>query len=221
MSAASLVTKPTFTLADRLRIQQTSVTAKDYQIIGTLTDVVFEGQRDTRGLSGSRARYANANQANLVTDGLKPFSERQARLWSSISLTWLSHKQGPMLALSRDRRDLLFPQGWVRLPAIPDPTWVPKSAGEIAPRIPQLLTGCPIVGDRVTDKITDRTGKVYGVIHPIVELCVMMLGGGNAPGAFGRIRGQVDTADGTHLALLIAEDQSEAYFVGGRFSFGG
>jgi len=50
----------------------------------------------------------------------------------------------------------------------------------------------------------------------------VMLSG--AQGGFGRIRGGVDPADGTHLALLIDDsdpNQLQGYFVGGRFQFGG
>lgn len=219
MSSASILTPSTFTLADRLKFQQESMRRKEYVTIGKLTDIVFEAQRSTKGLSQSRARYTNSRQAGMLPESLKPFSERQAVLWASTTLTWLNHKNAPLIALSRDHRDLLFPSGLTPLPAIPDPTWVPTSTDEIAPRIPQLLTGCHIVGDRVADKIKARDGKTWGVIHPILELCVMMPNGG--VGGFGRIRGGVDPADGTHLALLINEDQTEAYFVGGRFQFGG
>jgi hypothetical protein len=61
---------------------------------------------------------------------------------------------------------------------------------------------------------------VYGIIHPVLELCVMLMG---AVGTFARIRGGVDPADGTHLALLIDDSnplQLQGYFVGGRFQFG-
>jgi len=154
-------------------------------------------------------------------DGSKPFSEAQTILWYSLCLDWLGHKKAPIIAISRDRQDLLLPQGLTPLPDLPDPRWVPAHAGEIAPRIPQLLTGCKVVGDRVTDKITGRDGRVYGVLHPIVELCVML---GGAQGGFGRIRGAVDPSDGTHLALLIEDSDPRAmaaYFVGGRFQLGG
>jgi hypothetical protein len=220
MSSASILTRPTFTLADRLRIQQEAARDRQYIPIGRLTSVVFEAQRSTRGLSGSRPRYVRAGQEKSTPEAMKPFSERQTVLWASITLDWLTHKNAPLLAVSRDRKDLLFPHGLTPLPPIPDPRWVPKDATDIAPRIPQLLTGCPVVGDRVTDKITNRQGRVYGVIHPVTELCVMLM---HAGGAFGRITGHVDPADGTHLALLIDDSDPthlEAYFVGGRFQFG-
>lgn len=218
---STVITKPTFTLADRLKIQQQRYRDKDYIVVGRLTTVIFEGQRDTAGLSQSRARYQNAAQAGQVSDAMAPFSEKQTVLWASITLDWLTHKNAPLLAISRDQQDILLPQGMTPLPPIPDPRWVPKVAGETPVRIPQLLTGCPVVGDRVRDKITARDGRVYGVLHPIRELCIMLAG---VQRGFGRIRGRVDPADGTHLALLIDDSnprQMQGFFVGGKFSLGG
>src|SRR5271163_585524 len=205
VAAPSLICRSPFALADRLKIQQETVRNKQMLIVGRLTGVVFEGQRSTKGLSQSKARYHNPYQAKHTSDALKPFSERQAELWSSITLDWLTHRNAPILAVSRDHQDLLLPRGLSRLPDIPDPRWQPKHAqqacpnhkdgcsGCVAPRIPQLLTGCPVVGDRVRDKITSREGRVYGVIHPITELAILV-GGGS--GNFARIRGGVDS-DGT------------------------
>lgn len=220
MSAAAVITKPTFTLADRLKVQQQTVRDKNYVCVGRLTSVVFEAQRDTRGLSQSKKRWANSEQYKTTPEAMAPFSLKQATLWASITLDWLTHKNAPVLAVSRDRRDLLLPNGMGTLPPIPDPRWTPKDANSIAPRIPQLLTGCPVVGDRVRDKITARDGRVYGIIHPVLEMCVMIMGAG---GTFARIRGRVDPSDGTHLALLIDDSnphQLQGYFVGGGFQFG-
>lgn len=220
-ASAAVVTKPSFTLADRLRIQQQRSHDKDYVVIGRLTTVVFEAQRNQSGFSQSRPRYSNSDQAKYTPDPMKPFSEKQTILWSSITLDWLSHKNAPVIAVSRDQQDLLLPSGMTPLPDIPDPRWMPKHAGEIAPRLPQKLVGCPVVGDRVRDMIKGRDGKSYGILHPILELCVMLSG---VNGAFGRIRGAVDPSDGTHLALMIDDSnphQMQGYFVGGRFTFGG
>lgn len=219
--SASVLTRPTFTLTDRLKIQQQRVRDKDYIVVGRLTSVVFEAQRNISGLSQAQPRYANAEQSKNMSEAMKPFSEKQTVLWASITLDWLTHKKAPLIAISRDRQDLILPQGMTPLPDIPDPRWMPKSATDTVPRIPQLLTGCPVVGDRVRDKITSRDGKKYGVIHPVLELCVMLAG---VQGGFGRIKGGVDHADGTHLALLIDDsnpEQMQAYFVGGKFTFGG
>lgn len=236
MASAAIITKPTFTLANRLKIQQETVRAANYIHIGRLTSIVFEAQRPTAGLSQSRARWNNPRQATELRyqPGLHPFSEMQAKLWASITLDWLTHKNAPILAVSRDQRDLLLPKGLTPLPPIPDPRWVPRHApqacpvskkhgcsGCVATRIPQRLTGCPVVGDRVRDKITSREGRVYGVLHPIVEMCVLL---GGQQGGFARIRGGVDPADGTHLSLLIDDsnpDNLEGFFVGGRFQLGG
>jgi len=225
---ASIITRPTFTLADRLKIQQERIRNRDYIIMGRLMAVVFEAQRDISGLSQSRPRYSNSAQATLMTDAMKPFSEKQTVLWQSTTLDWLSHKNGPVLARSKDRRDLLLPQGLTPLPAIPDPRWVPlhalascpKGASGcskcIAPRIPQRLTGCPVVGDRVRDKITNRNGQVFGILHPVIILSYMAVDN-EGVGHFAKVRCGVDAADGTHMALLM-DDDNKAFFVGGTFS---
>jgi hypothetical protein len=223
-ASAAVLTKPTFTLADRLKIQQDRARNREYILVGRLTSVVFEAQRDLTGFSQSRARWHNSAQEKAInrdSPAMAPFSEKQTVLWSSITLDWLSHKNAPLIAISRDRHDLLLPNGMTPLPDIPDPRWAPRKATDTCPRIPQLLTGCPVVGDRVRDKITARDGRVYGVLHPVLELCIMLAG---VQGGFGRIRGGVDPSDGTHLALLIDDSnplQMHGYFVGGRFTFGG
>lgn len=223
MAAPSVIAKPAFTLADRIKIQQETMRLKGYIVIGRLTSIVFEAQRSTKGFSQSRARWNNPSQAKELANqpGLHPFSESQAKLWASITLDWLTHKNAPVIAVSRDQRDLLLPFGMTPLPPIPDPRWVAKSATDVCPRIPQKLVGCPVVGDRVRDMIKARDGHTFGVIHPILEMCVML---GGAQGGFARIRGGVDPTDGTHLSMLIDDanpDQLEAYFVGGRFQLGG
>jgi hypothetical protein len=219
--SAAVLTRPTFTLADRLKIQQERARNRDYITIGRLTSVLFEAQRKITGLSQARPRWNNPEQAKHVPDHMAPFSEKQTVLWCSITLDWLSHKNAPLIAISRDRQDILLPHGMTPLPDIPDPRWTPKHANDVVPRIPQLLTGCPVVGDRVRDKITSRDGRVYGVLHPVLELCVMLAG---VQGGFGRIKGGVDPSDGTHLALLIDDSdptQLQGFFVGGKFTFGG
>ena len=221
-AAAAVVTKPTFRLADRMKIQEETIRERRYTIIGRLTSVLFEGQRKMKGFSQARPRYQNREQEKqLAGTTMAPFSKEQLILWSSVTLDWLTQKNAPQLAISHDRQDLLLPFGLTPLPPIPDPRWMPKTAEEIAPRIPQLLTGCPVVGDRVRDMLKDRTGHVYGILHPIVQLQIML---GGIQGGFGKISGGVDPADGTHLALVIDDADPEhmrGYFVGGKFQFGG
>lgn len=226
--APSVVANPSFTVANRIKIQQETIRAKNYIPIGRLLSVLFEGPRDISGLSQSRPRYQNARQAAHISDAMKPFSEMQAKLFASISLDFLTYKQGPLIAISRDKKDLLLPHGLGELPRIPDPHWTPDHAfaacpnsnagcsGCVAPRIAQRLTGCPIVGDRVRDKVTARDGRVYGVIHPVNQLMLFLLQG---QGHFFKIGGYPDT-DGSHLTLMI-DDEMNGYFVGGRFQFGG
>lgn len=221
MATAAVVTKPTFRLADRMKIQDQLIRERRYTVVGRLTSVLFEGQRKMKGFSQARPRYQNREQEKqLAGTTMAPFSKEQLILWSSVTLDWLTQKNAPQLAISADRQDLLLPFGLTPLPPIPDPRWTPKNANDIAPRIPQRLTGCPVVGDRVRDMLKDRTGHVYGVLHPIMQLQIMLAG---VQGGFGRIMGGVDPADGTHLALVIDDANPEflrAYFVGGRFQFG-
>ena len=235
-ASAHVIVTSSFKLADRIKIQLETLRAKRYTVIGRLTTIVFEAQRSTSGYSQSQARWHNARQAKELKNqpGLHPMSERGAVLWSGISLDYLHHSNAPLIAISHDQQDLLLPNGLNPLPAIPDPRWVPSHAqhscpkstkngckGCVPPRIPQLLVGCPVVGDRVRDKITARDGHVYGVIHPVRELCVVQ---GGSQGAFGKIRSVANPLDGTHLSLLLDDqnpEQMEGYFVGGRFQLGG
>jgi len=232
-ATASVITRPTFTLADRIKIQQQRIREKDYIVLGRLSAVLFEAQRNISGFSQSRPRYANREQQaefarNPQNAAMAPFSESQSVLWQSTTLDWLQPKNGPLLARSKDRRDLLLPEGLPALPDIPDPRWTPEHTYSacpkgnsgcskcIAPRIPQRLTGCPIVGDRVRDKITARNGHIFGILHPITLLS-FVANGPDGVGHFAKIRGHVDQSDGTHMALLI-DDEMHGYFVGGTFS---
>jgi hypothetical protein len=226
--APAVVAKPDFTVAERIKIQDEAIREKNYIVVGRLLSVIFEGPRNIAGLSQSRPRYQSSRQAAFVSDGLKPFSEIQAKLFASISLDWLTYKNAPVFAISKDKRDLLLPLGMGALPPIPDPRFTPDHAvaacpntkdgckGCLAPRIPQLLTGCPVVGDRVQTKVTARDGRVYGVISPVNQIMLFMLAG---QGHFLKIAGLPDV-DGSHLTMMI-DDENHAYFVGGRFQLGG
>ena len=226
-ASAAIVAKPTFAVSQRMEIQKQTIRTRDYITLGRLTAVLFEAQRDITGLSQSRPRYTNTAQANQLPEHMKPFSEKQNVLWQSTTLDWLDGKRGPMVARSRDRKDLLLPQGLTPLPPIPDPRFVSDHAlsvcprgkdgcsGCMAPRIAQKLTGCPIVGDRVKHKITERNGHVWGILHPILALSVVVFGP-DGLGHFTNIRCGVDQSDHTHMALLI-DDDLNAFFVGGSF----
>ncbi len=205
MQGATVITNPTFTLADRLKVQGERTSAREYTVIGKLMSIHWEARRNISGLSQSRS------------PGFDSLSEKQRILWASLALDWLDHKKAPTIAVSRDRRDYLLPMGLTPLPAIPDPRWLPKRAGEIAPRIPQPLVGCPVVGDRACGQLRNSRGVTYLVIQPITELALMLFSGG---GGFGRLRGMVDPADGTHPALLIDPETFTAHFVGGQFGLG-
>ena len=230
-----------FRLADRIKIQCEKIRKRDYIVFGRLTAVHWAAPRDITGLSQSRPRYTNSAQVHAIddaiakhlltphqADALKPFSEMQNILWQSCTLDWLGASGGPIIARSRDHRDWLLPAGLTPLPPIPDPRFVPGHALAncpassngcnqcIAPRIPQLYVGCPIVGDRVQHKITARNGYTMGVVHPVLELSVVVwTPDGN--GHFLRLRAGEDNVDRSSPALLI-DDQDRGFFVGGIFS---
>jgi hypothetical protein len=214
----AIVTRSGITLTDRIRIQQQRIRDREYTRIGKLTCVVWEGQRSTAGSSQS-SELAGA------------FSKWQRKTWCAITLDWLTHLNAPILAISKDRNDLLIPFKLPPLPDIPDPRWTGHKVAPAAdckdaqiPRIAQLLAGCPVVGDRACGTIKDRiSGKSYLIFQPLSELQVMC-GGGKESG-FGRIRCTTDPADHTHAALLINSEPDsagmmEAYFVGGAFHAG-
>lgn len=238
MAAPAISTGNTFKLADRIKIQNQKIRDKDYIVFGRVTAVHWAAQRSTLGLSQSRPRYTNENQAAAFADAvakgvmtahqaeaMKPFSEVQNILWQSTTLDWLDAKRGPIIAQSKDHRDWLLPEGLPHLPAIPDPRFVPAHARSLCPmgqmgcglcvpkRIPQLLTGCPIVGDRVQAKITSRSGYVMGILHPVKELSIVAWGV-DGHGHFMRLKGSPDNVDRSMPALLI-DDDNRAFLVGG------
>lgn len=236
----NLITGNSFRLTDRIKIQCDKIRGKEYRVFGRLTAVHWAAQRDTTGLSESRPRYTDSGQAAIIedavarkmlserqADALKPFSEKQNILWQSTTLDWLDASRGPIIARSKDSRDWILPGGLTPLPPIPDPRFVPRHAmaacpkvrgceGCIAPRIPQLYTGCPIVGDRVQHKITARNGYVMGIVHPVLELSIVVWTP-DGTGHFARLRGLEDNVDRSRPALLI-DDQDRGFFVGGVFS---
>ena len=234
-----MITGSTFRLADRVKIQCEKIRRKDYTVFGRLTAVVWEEQKDTTGLSQSRPRYTSSDQVRqfddavakrMLTahqaDALKPFSEVQNRLWQSLTIDWLGSKKGPLIARSKDGRDVLLPEGLAPLPPIPHPHFVPAHAvavcaaggckGCIAPRIPQLYVGCPVVGDRVSRKITTRSGYTMGVIPKITELSIVVWTP-DGQGHFARLRGSEDNVDRSRPALLL-DDEGRGFFVGGIFA---
>lgn len=239
--APAIFTGNNFKLSDRLKIQAETIREKQYTKIGRLTAIHWAAQRNTSGLSQSRPRYSNPQQAaafseavrqRILTpqqaDALKPFSEVQNILWQSTTLDWLDHRRGPIIALSHDKRDWLLPQGLTPLPAIPDPRFVSTHAGSVCPngkagcdgcnppRIPQLLTGCPHVGDRVQHKFTSHRGYVMGVLHPILELSIVAWGP-EGQGHFVKLKGAQDNVD-RHAPALLIDDDNRAFLVGGVFA---
>lgn len=238
--APAIFASNSFRLVDRIKIQCDKIRQKDYTIFGRLTAVHWAAQRDTTGLSGSRPRYSNSGQVGIIedavarkvlsarqADALKPFSEKQNILWQSTTLDWLDASRGPLIARSKDHRDWILPSGLTPLPPIPDPRFVSRHSlatcpkvsgckGCIAPRIPQRYTGCPIVGDRVQHKITSRGGYVMGIVHPVLELSIVVWTP-DGQGHFVRLRAGEDNVDRSRPALLI-DDEDRGFFIGGVFS---
>jgi hypothetical protein len=101
---------------------------------------------------------------------MEPFSEWQMKAWASMTLEYLHPSKAPELAISDDRHDLLLPFGLKPLPDIPDPMFVPRAIGEIAPRVKQKLE------DRACGQIKARNGRMWLVFQPISELCVCIGG---------------------------------------------
>lgn len=241
LSAPAILAGNNFRLADRIKIQCATIRQRDYIVFGRLTAIHWAAPRDTTGLSESRPRYTSDIQAAAIedavarrmltahqADALKPWSEKQNVLWQSTTLDWLDAKRGPIVARSKDHRDWLLPQGMTPLPDIPDPRFVPTHShalcskgasgcpGCIAPRIPQLLVGCPLVGDRVQHKISSRDGYTMGILHPVLELSVVAWAP-DGSGHFVKLRGGEDNVDHSMPALLM-DDQNSAFFVGGIFA---
>lgn len=240
VAAPAIFASNSFRLTDRIKIQCQAIRNKDYIVFGRLTAIHWAAQRDTTGLSQSRPRYSNSGQLAIIedavarkvlserqADAMKPFSEKQNVLWQSTTLDWLGASCGPLIARSKDHRDWLLPAGLTPLPRIPDPRFVSKHSlascpkgkgceGCLAPRISQLYTGCPVVGDRVQHKITSRDGYVMGILHPVLELSVVAWTP-DGQGHFVRLRAGEDNVDRSRPALLL-DDQDRGFFVGGIFS---
>jgi hypothetical protein len=178
---------------------------------------VLERQMSTVGMSQSRPRFSSPEGYKHCKPGMEPFSEWQMKAWASMTLEYLHPSKAPELAISDDRHDLLLPFGLKPLPDIPDPMFVPRAIGEIAPRVKQKLE------DRACGQIKARNGRMWLVFQPISELCVCI---GGARGGFGRIVCKTDPADRTHAALLVDPDpidrdgNLQAHFIGGSFQAG-
>jgi hypothetical protein len=228
--SATVLTRSTFTLTDKLRIQRQRIHDREYVKFATLTTIVIERQLPTKGISQSKPRWQNPQQERMHRESAQmtgtanfdaPFSDWQATNWALLTLEWLSHKNGSLLAISRDKNDLLLPRGLAALPKIPDPLWTPAKGGTTAPRVEQKLE------DRACGRIYERhTGKFFLIFQPLTELCVMVGSADPKKGGFGRIRCVTDPATRLHASLLVNPDPMdrygnlEAYFASGAFEAG-
>ena len=137
--APTVIVPQMFRLADKLRIQQERIRNREYQNFAILTTIVIERQLSTAGISQSRPRWQSPEQEKIFSEGknsgvMAPFSEWQTNAWVNLTLEWLSRLNGPKIAISRDKNDLLLPAGLTPLPKIPDPLWTPKKAGDVLRR---------------------------------------------------------------------------------------
>jgi hypothetical protein len=224
--APTLIIPNAFTLTDKLRIQRERIRDRQYTSFAIMTAVVMERQLPTKGISQSRPRWLNAEQEKIFTrdkdnGAMTPFSEWQTVTWVQLTLDWLSHRNGPRIAISRDKNDMLLPAGLPPLPKIPDPLWMPKQKGDIAPRVEQDL------GSRACGRIYERhTGKMFLIFQPLTELSVMIGSADPKKGGFGRIKCITDPATRLKPSLLVNPDPMdregnlEAYFASGAFQAG-
>jgi hypothetical protein len=203
-----------------MKLQLERIRNQQYRKIGKLTTIVTERQMSTAGISQAKPRWANPEQAKIFARDKNfdpPMSEWALKTWVGMTLDYLHPSNAPVLAISDDRNDLLLPYGLNPLPKIPDPLWMPKRAGEAAPRIEQKLE------DRACGQIKQRDGRMWLIFQPLTELCVCI---GGAKGGFGRIVCKTDPADHTHSALLVdpepmdREGHLQAHFIGGSFQAG-
>jgi hypothetical protein len=196
-TAAAIITRPTFTLADRLKIQRQRSRAGDFIVLGTMMTIVFEASKGVRG------------PAAAVTNRM------------GLNLDWMSH--GPRIALSTDHYDLLLPDPLPPLPKMRDPNWIPtpRYAPEDSPQrgtgLPPIMDG-PMVEqsffERANGRINDADGRLFLVFCPVAQIALMP----RSQACFHIIAASFDPADRTDMALLINPDSKRAYFVGGRFT---
>ena len=229
MASAAVIIRETFTLTDKLKIQQQRIRDREYVNFAILTTIVIERQLPTKGISQSKPRWQNAEQEKLYNESARmtgtanfdaPFSQWQMDSWVLLTLDWLTHKKAQPIAISKDKNDLLLPRGLAPLPRIPDPLWLPKKAGDIAPRVEQKLE------DRACGRIRNREGKWFLVFQPLTELCVTIGSADPKKSPWGRIKCVTDPATHLHASLLVNPDPMdrfgnlEAYFASGSFQAG-
>src|SRR6266478_4405993 len=105
-AAPAIITRNTFTLTDKLKIQQQRIRDKQYVRVGPLTTIVIERQLPTAGISQSKPRWQNREQEKIFNrdkNFAAPFSQWQMENWVLLTLDWLTHTKAPQLAVSADR----------------------------------------------------------------------------------------------------------------------
>jgi hypothetical protein len=191
--APAVVTRPTFLVAERIRIAREAIRQHRYIPMGKVLSIV---------IGASKGAAVPDPETMRVGDSL---SKR-----IPLALDWLGLMHNPpVLAYSEDNVDLLLPGGVSKLPDAPDPRHIPRSAADVAPRIPQRME------DRATGRIMDGDVTRYLVFSPVVQ--VAFIAAGEQKSGFGLIKGGKNPADHSRFTLLINPRSMNAYFVGGTW----
>lgn len=138
-------------------------------------------------------------------------------------LDW--QNSGPMLAMSLDQQDLLFPDGMAKLPQIPDPTWTPPELKRFddgsteADRRDWVAPQPPLLHQSWQERAVGRfmaSGETWLVFQPVTQICYRPLG---IP-TYGFVTCQPSAWTNTTMALIVNENTMQAHLYGGRFVLG-
>lgn len=206
--APNIITRPSLTVADTMKLQREIIRARRYVQLGWLLTVKLERQLRVAGLSQTdETQRKPAGMPQESWNTMKPFTRAETEAWTLTTLDFLHQDKAPVIARSIDTGELLFPQGFRPLPDIPDPRFVRTGPGDIPPRVPQRLE------ERACGVIKTRDKREYILCQPVTSLCVLTPHNGGWPLT---ITGLV-AADGSRPALLVNPESGSAYLVRGRW----
>lgn len=179
--------------ADILAFQNQLIKTGQNQFIGAIWKIVFEASRDS------------AVPDRSITDNMGvvfDFYEKKSR-------PQIAQGGGMLLCTTPIKRS----DGYVGLPDIPDPSYVPR-----VPTEKEMLSGTwrPEGPRMVKQKFSERnSGKLRGTNFWIFEVVsqILVLPEGLAEGWL--IECAANPADGTTMCLLVHEKTGEAHFYGG------
>jgi hypothetical protein len=181
--------------ADILALQNQLIRTGQNQFIGSIWKIVFEASRDS----------AVPNKS--VTDNMGVVFD----FYGKASQPKLAQAGGMLLVMSAIKRH----DGYVGLPDIPDPAYVPQVPTE---KEMAEATWRPEGPRMVKQKFSERcAGKLRGTNYLIFETVaqILVLPEGLAEGWIIECGG--NPADGTHMCLLVDEKTGEAHFYGGHW----